>query len=321
MQSSWSFRLRGLVALVLLAVAASAQGQSVAVSPFTGSELHQTYESRFELLPLLTGPLHAKGKPSTIEIEGSLVSNIYLRPADVSSYEVYQSYLATLQSSGFDILLDCREKACAAKRTVASVYRQANPIFKTRNYQIVKKQSGTDIYLTSQANHYISGKKEEGGQTHYVMVIVSDAKQLYSVDVLSVASLEAGTVSITTQMLTDGIAANGKVVLSGIYFDTGKDTLTAASTPALQTIADYFKGHPADTFYVVGHTDDTGSLEGNLALSASRAKSVVASLAALGVEVGRLSGHGVGPFAPAASSTSDQGRGSNHRVELVLSLP
>ena len=321
MRSSSSIRLRGLGTLVLLTVAVSAQGQSVVVSPFAGSELHKTYESRFELLPLLTGPLDAKGTPSTIELEGSLVSNIYLRPADVSSYEVYQSYLASLRSGGFDILLDCREKACAAKRTVASVYRQANPIFKTRNYQIVKKQSGTDVYLTSQANHYISAKKEEGGQTHYVMVIVSDAKQLYSADVLSLASLEEGTTSITEKMLTDGIAANGKVVLSGIFFDTGKDTLTDASTPALETIAGYLKAHPEDTFYVVGHTDDTGGLEANLALSARRAKSVVASLAALGVDVGRLSGHGVGPFAPAASNTSDQGRGSNRRVELVLSVP
>lgn len=300
--------------------ATTGAAQTITLSPFTGSVLHQTYESRFELVPLLTAPLDAKGNPTQTEVEGAVVSNIYLRPADVSSYEVYQSYLTTLESHGFEILLDCREKACAAKRNVASTYRQGTPIFKTRNYQVVEKQSGTDIYLTSQANHYISAKKDEGGQTHYVMVIVSDAKQLYSVDVLSIASLEAGTVSITTQMLTDGIAAKGKVVLSGIFFDTGKDTITLASKPALDTIAEYLNAHPGDAFYVVGHTDDTGSLNGNLVLSEARAKAIIEALGTLGVNTSRLSGHGVGPFVPAASNTSDQGQSENRRVELVLRL-
>ncbi|MCB1757701.1 MAG: OmpA family protein [Gammaproteobacteria bacterium] len=297
-----------------------ALSMNLAVSPFEGSVLYQSYEARFELVPLLTEPLDAKKNPSLIEVEGAVTSHIYKRPDNVSSYEVYRSYLKTLEDSGFELLLGCREQECNAKRNVANTYRQSSPLFKTRAYKIIQKQSGTDIYLTSYANHYISAKKAADGKTHYVMVIVSDKENLYSVDTLEVAGLEEGTVSISTKMLTDKIASEGKVVLSGIFFDTGKDTITAASAPALETIAQYLKENPSEAFYVVGHTDDTGQLDGNIALSGKRARAVIESLKTFGVDTGRLSGHGVGPFSPAASNASENGRDDNRRVELVLRL-
>ena len=291
------------------------------VSPFVGSELYQTYEARFELIPVLTEPLDAKGNPSLTEIEGAVSSNVYKRPEDVSSYEVYRSYLKSLEDNGFEILLGCKEKACKAKSNVEKAYRFESELFKNRGYKSLKILSGIEIYLTSYANHYISAKKMADGQTHYVMILVSDEKNLYSVDTLAVDTLDEGTVSITSQILTDGITNNGKVVLSGIFFDTGKDTISDESQPALETIAQYLNENPKSAFYVVGHTDDTGSLQGNVALSEKRAIAVVKSLKTYGVDTRRLSGHGVGPFVPTASNTSDKGRADNRRVELVLRLP
>lgn len=318
------FRARVLKTVVLASMGAClslpAFGNDLSVSPFKGSVLYQTYESRFELLPLLTEPLDAKGNPTVTNVEGAVISRVYKRPDDVTSYELYQSYRATLKDNGFEILLACREKACKSKRNVANIYRQDHPVFKTRKYKVLKQQRSIPTYLTSYANHYLAAKKVTAGQTQYVMLIVSDQKNLYSVDVLSVGNREQGTVSITSEMISDGIASEGKVVLTGIYFDTGKATVTPDSVPALQSIARYLKDNPANSFYVVGHTDDTGGLKTNVALSEGRAKAVVKALGQYGVDASRLSGHGVGPFSPAATNASNKGRGENRRVELVLRI-
>ena len=69
--------------------------------------------------------------------------------------------------------------------------------------------------------------------------------------------------------------------------------------------------------YIVGHTDDTGSLEHNLQLSQKRAESVVKALESRGVSASRLAAKGLASFAPVANNDTDAGRALNRRVELV----
>jgi outer membrane protein OmpA-like peptidoglycan-associated protein len=68
---------------------------------------------------------------------------------------------------------------------------------------------------------------------------------------------------------------------------------------------------------VVGHTDNVGTADANVALSNARAASVVKALAAGGIDARRLTPHGDGPFSPVAANTTDEGRARNRRVELV----
>lgn len=74
------------------------------------------------------------------------------------------------------------------------------------------------------------------------------------------------------------------------------------------------------TFYIVGHTDDTGAVGNNLLLSKKRAEAVIDRLKGLAVDVSRISGHGVGPFSPSANNKSEAGKSKNRRVELVSKL-
>ena len=69
--------------------------------------------------------------------------------------------------------------------------------------------------------------------------------------------------------------------------------------------------------WVVGHTDNVGSVESNLTLSGARAAAVVKALVGRGIGANRLAPHGAGPYAPVASNASDEGRARNRRVELV----
>lgn len=297
----------------------NAQSAESLISPFTGSELLGTYEARFDPLTLLVEPLGDKNYPSSLVVEGALLSNIYERPENVSPYELFRSYQKVLQSADFDILLACKEGECSSKLSVRATYGHPKKEIENRKYQQRMKTS-TQTWLVGWANHYISAKKKTAEKTYYAMIIISDQKNLYSVDVMEVEEMEDGNIELNPKLLKDKIASEGKVVLDGIFFETGKDILKETSTPSLNTISNFLKDNTNLSFYVVGHTDDTGSLEGNISLSEKRAEAVVLALIDLGVNKSQITSYGVGPFAPAANNTSDSGKAKNRRVELVVRL-
>jgi outer membrane protein OmpA-like peptidoglycan-associated protein len=118
--------------------------------------------------------------------------------------------------------------------------------------------------------------------------------------------------------LSSGINGSGHVVATGILFDTGKSEVKAESAPALQEIAKLLQQNSGLKIYVVGHTDNVGSLGANMTLSQQRASAVVRELTTrYGVAAARLQPYGDGPYAPVASNDSDTGRVQNRRVELV----
>jgi OOP family OmpA-OmpF porin len=70
--------------------------------------------------------------------------------------------------------------------------------------------------------------------------------------------------------------------------------------------------------YVVGHTDNVGTLDGNMRLSQERAEAVVQALIRThGIAAARLKSFGIGPYSPVASNDAEAARAKNRRVELV----
>jgi outer membrane protein OmpA-like peptidoglycan-associated protein len=70
--------------------------------------------------------------------------------------------------------------------------------------------------------------------------------------------------------------------------------------------------------YVVGHTDNIGTIDYNMRLSKARADAVTKELVTkYKVSAQRLKAYGVGSLAPVASNKADEGRAKNRRVELV----
>ena len=296
----------------------SAQDLSSLVSPFKGSEVLGTYQSRFAPLTLLTGPLDAKKVPNTMSAEGALNSTIYTRPEGVSEFEVYNSYEKVLASSGFDFLLACESGKCKAKQKAKSIYGYPQKELENRDYGPMP--TSTTTWLSGWVEYYISAKKKTKDKTYYVMILISTQRSLYSVDVLAVDEMEEGTVELAPELLQAKINSEGKAVLDGLYFETGKAVLTDQSKPALDAIATYLKSHTASSFYVVGHTDDTGDMDNNIDLSKNRALAVIEALKGYGLNTAQLMGYGVGPYSPAATNQSETGKAKNRRVELVLRL-
>jgi outer membrane protein OmpA-like peptidoglycan-associated protein len=141
------------------------------------------------------------------------------------------------------------------------------------------------------------------GQTYYLLIIEVQAMQQ---DV--VANADA---------LKSGLADTGHVEVPGIFFDTAKSDIKPESQPAIQEVVKMLQASPAVKVWVVGHTDNVGTADANVALSNARAASVVKALAAGGIDARRLTPHGDGPFSPVAANTTDEGRARNRRVELV----
>ncbi|MGN6492425.1 MAG: OmpA family protein, partial [Agriterribacter sp.] len=109
------------------------------------------------------------------------------------------------------------------------------------------------------------------------------------------------------------------IAARNVYFATGSSKLLAKSNKSLNDLAKVLEEDPNLKLDVEGHTDDVGKEEMNLALSQSRAQSVVDYLVnKAGVDPKRLMSAGYGEERPIADNKTAAGRAKNRRVDLKL---
>ncbi|EBA13717.1 OmpA family protein [Roseobacter sp. CCS2] len=119
--------------------------------------------------------------------------------------------------------------------------------------------------------------------------------------------------------LAEQLEVVGRSVLSDLSFETGSAQLAAGNYASLQALADYLAGAPQLRVALVGHTDSSGSLEANIALSKRRAASVLERLvSAYGTSRGQIEAEGMGYLAPIAPNLTEEGREANRRVEVIV---
>jgi OOP family OmpA-OmpF porin len=115
----------------------------------------------------------------------------------------------------------------------------------------------------------------------------------------------------------DRVMEDGKIVATGIRFDTGKSTLKPESMGVINEIYDLMVKYPELKFSVEGHTDNVGDDASNMTLSADRAESVMNTLIDMGIAGDRLSSRGLGETMPMDDNNNPEGRANNRRVEFV----
>jgi len=143
-----------------------------------------------------------------------------------------------------------------------------------------------------------------GGNTFYIYIVEK-------------AVMKQQVVADAKSLMND-IQAKGSASVYGIYFDFDKADIKPESEPAIKEIAKLLQENKELKLYVVGHTDNVGSLDYNLKLSKARADAVVRELTTrYNISPDRLKAFGIGSLAPVASNRTEEGRAKNRRVELV----
>jgi outer membrane protein OmpA-like peptidoglycan-associated protein/tetratricopeptide (TPR) repeat protein len=112
-----------------------------------------------------------------------------------------------------------------------------------------------------------------------------------------------------------------RLLLRNLFFDFNQATLRPESKAELERLYELLKRNPSMRIRIRGHTDNVGSDDYNLTLSAERAQAVVDYLVKRGIAAGRLESQGLGETEPIDSNDSDVGRQNNRRTEFeVLQL-
>lgn len=112
------------------------------------------------------------------------------------------------------------------------------------------------------------------------------------------------------------------VISEQIPFETGTARLLPEAAAVLGAVSRVLRDNPNLTrLEVAGHTDDAGTPEFNLRLSAARARAVLESLVLQGIERTRLVARGYGKTRPIADNLSEIGKAKNRRVEFHVLHP
>lgn len=154
------------------------------------------------------------------------------------------------------------------------------------------------------------------------ITIAAEEQQKFEEGVLALGDMPGVAATLTTQGL--------KIELQEGFarFGSGSASLPADAIPKLQAlISEQLKGFIDDSFEisVIGHTDNVplgavtaAKYRDNRGLSTERANTVLRMFEELGINPKQISAQGYGPHNPKADNSTDEGRGLNRRIEILV---
>jgi outer membrane protein OmpA-like peptidoglycan-associated protein len=107
------------------------------------------------------------------------------------------------------------------------------------------------------------------------------------------------------------------ILSSETSFEFNSAQLKPSAYPELDKFLAEMKKYPTSRWRIEGHTDNVGSVEGNLKISQMRAQSVLNYFVSRGIPSGRFEVVGVGSRDPIADNKTEKGRAKNRRVEII----
>jgi OmpA-OmpF porin, OOP family len=191
---------------------------------------------------------------------------------------------------------------------------EPSPVAVLRNYEnAIKKVGGTIV--ESFPNYWVNAKLVKDGAEVWIEAERGNGRVWLRI--VEKKPMEQ-FIQADAAALGNDIQTTGHASVYGIYFDTGKSVIKPESAQAVGEIAKLLKADPNLKIHVVGHTDNVGGVESNIALSKARAEAVTQALIRdHGIAATRMTAFGCGQFSPVASNDSEEGRAKNRRVELV----
>lgn len=260
----------------------------------------------------------ANGRLPVERVEGRVEVAAWHIPGNtLTPFQLAQPLRDALVAEGYEVMLDCRARACGS--------------FDFRFATLVLPAPEMFVNLTDY--HFVSARAPDGGA---VSILASrDARQGYVQIIRAGGGLSAAKPAVApgqapplpappeAPAVAGGIAARlesqGHVILRDLVFTPGSASLGEGPVASLDAIAAYLAANPARQVLFVGHTDATGSLDTNRAVSQRRAEAAVAYLRSRhGIPAAQLGAEGAGYLSPVASNLTPEGREANRRIEAVL---
>jgi OmpA-OmpF porin, OOP family len=300
------------------------------IKRFGGSEIVGYDAKRFDRYELQTSTYKSYNltqkrrdyvKPPLV-LEGTVTRIWYEAAGKTSAIELLRNYQTELLTRKFGILYDSTKDPAAGKWTGYLNTFGDQGIRTNRSHYVFYAARQNEVFVSSAKLN-----RPEGDVYIQLTALQWDkdnptykARQggYIAVDIIEVQAMTQNMVVVSAGEMARTISTTGRIALYGILFDFNKTDIKPESKPALEEIAKLLKTEAGLKLYVVGHTDNVGGLEPNLALSRKRADAVVAALTRdYGIAAGRLFAQGVAFLAPVAVNTTEEGKARNRRVELV----
>lgn len=312
--------MRVVLALLLL-TAGAATAQTPLKLPSGAVRTHQSVEDPGQYA-LPVGPITFSG--ALIEpLEGRVEIRAWRLPdGGAGTLATMRALRPQLADAGYEVIFDCAAAACGGfdYRVGTRVLPPPAMEVNLTDFRVLSGQSAED---PPRHINLLVSRTGGGGWVQAIEVLPSGAAPLELDVPPAVADATVPAPETTLPASDDPLAAmlrsRGRMVLEGVTFASGTRTLAEESVSALKPLADAMASEPALNIMLVGHSDDTGGLDQNIALSRARAQAVRQVLISrFGIEGGRIEAAGAGFLAPLVPNTSDAGRARNRRVEAIL---
>jgi outer membrane protein OmpA-like peptidoglycan-associated protein len=315
------------LALCLPGAASAADCPAIDLGPAEGVPLYDGAcliggdANAFATFAVPTGPAIRDGdtwRGETEErIDGRHERRLYAAPAGRSPLEMVRNYEDALAAAGWTVVFSCAGADCGRGEAMGS------RILWTQDRRLDTLGDLSRYAFTGlEDDHYLAARAPDG--TWAALYVARNTfkrfpetfeRAVFHLDIVYPAAMEARMIDAAA--MRTALDDTGKIALDNILFDFGTATLSPESAPTLDEMAKLLGESPDMAVYIVGHTDNVGTLEANLALSRARAEAVVAALGARGIDAARTVPAGVADLSPVASNATEEGRRMNRRVEMV----
>jgi len=259
-----------------------------------------------DTMRLPTGP-HGDDTVPRLRRDGDIHSRAWRLPdRGRSTLQILSPLRAALDREGWTAIYQCASDDCGG-----FAFRVALPVL-----------PAPAMFVDLFDFRYLLATRGEGAQMQHLALIVSrrGGRGYVQATHLRPATLPEREVPVTgARDLTERLRRDGYAVLAGLDFASGAATLGPGPYDSLAALARMLRAQPELVIALVGHTDNVGALDGNIALSRARAEAVRTRLVGThDAPPARIEAHGIGYLAPRGPNDTGPGRERNRRVEVVV---
>lgn len=287
------------------------------LSPPEGAQFLSLRQSPLARYALPMGPAVGDTVPVR-HFEGQVLRRTWRLTGQTSAMQMFVPMRQQLQAAGYQVQFQCQTQDCGGFdfRFGIEVVPAPDMTVDIGDFQFLSAIKGADQALSLLVSR-------SGTSTYIQLIEVRPA----SADPLQTAAPEALPEGVLADLpgptaqadILEVLTSDGRVVLTGLLFETGSARLGKGPFEQLTQLAAVLAASPEMLISLVGHTDNIGNQDKNVTLSHRRAQAVRERLLnKFEIDEAQIETAGVGYMAPLTSNLTAEGRDANRRVEAVL---